>query len=326
MTTLDRRTLLSAAALYALAPPQVFAQASGWSNRPVRFVVPFAAGGTTDIVARMISQHLTRILGTQLVVDNRPGANGILGSDIVAKAPGDGHTMLIVAPGHASNVSLYKKLPYDTLTDFEPVSLLLTQPSLLVVHPSVPVKNLRELLKLAKESPGSVTYGSGGSGSSQHLAMAMLADMAGVELTHVPYRGSAPAEADLLGGQVKMMFASMVSVLPQVRGGRLKALAVSSPQRSAAAPDIPTMAEAGVPGYAAVAWAGLLLPKGTPASMVITLNAAVSRIMNEPDVKSRLGDLGAEFAPNSPADFNQFIRAEIDRWSQVIQRANLKVD
>lgn len=321
----NRRALVIAGALMT-ALATAHAQAPNWSAKPIRLVVPFSAGGTTDIVARLIGQRLGPALGTQVVIDNKPGANGIMGSEVVAKAPPDAHTLVIVAPGHASNVTLYKKLPYDTLADFEPIILLLTQPSMLVVHPSVKANSTADLLKLAKASPGNVTYASGGNGSSQHLAAAMFADMAGLTLTHVPYRGSAPAEADLLGGQVNVMFASMVSVLPQVKNGRLRALAVSSDKRSAAAPDLPTVAEAGVPGYAAVAWAGLLAPKGTPPQAIAQLNAEVTRIMNEPEVKERLAGLGADFSPNSPKDFDQFIRAEITRWGDVIRRANLKVD
>lgn len=324
MPPITRRALVIAGALLTALAAR--AQAPNWPAKPIRLVVPFSAGGTTDIVARLIGQRLGPALGTQVVIDNKPGANGIMGSDIVAKAAPDGHTLVIVAPGHASNVTLYKKLPYDTLADFEPIVLLLTQPSMLVVHPSVKANSTADLLKLAKASPGSVTYASGGNGSSQHLAAAMFADMAGVSLTHVPYRGSAPAEADLLGGQVNMMFASMVSVLPQVKNGRLRALAVSSDKRSAAAPDLPTVAEAGVPGYAAVAWAGLLAPKGTPPQAIAQINSEVTRIMNEPEVKERLAGLGADFSPNSPKDFDRFIRAEITRWGDVIRRANLKVD
>jgi tripartite-type tricarboxylate transporter receptor subunit TctC len=266
------------------------------------------------------------MLGTQVVIDNKAGANGILGSEIVARAPSDGHTLVIVAPGHASNVTLYRKLPYDTLTDFEPIALLLTQPSVLVVHPSVPVNSMADLLKLARSQPKTVTYASGGNGSSQHLAAAMFADMTGLDMVHIPYKGSAPAEADLLGGQVNMMFASMVSAMPQVRSGRLKALAVSSDRRSAAAPELPTVIEAGVPGYSAVAWAGLLAPKGTPPATIAALNASITRIMNEPEVKEKLAGLGAEFTPNSPKAFDQFIRSEIGRWGDVIRKANLKVD
>jgi tripartite-type tricarboxylate transporter receptor subunit TctC len=321
-----QRRLFAVAIALACLPVASQAQTPNWSAKPIRVVVPFAPGGTTDIVARMIGQRLGPMLGTQVVIDNKPGANGIMGSEIVARAPGDGHTLVIVAPGHASNVTLYRKLPYDTLTDFEPIALLLTQPSVLVVHPSVPVSSMADLLKLAKSQPKTVTYASGGNGSSQHLAAAMFADMTGLDLVHIPYKGSAPAEADLLGGQVNMMFASMVSAMPQVRSGRLKALAVSSERRSAAAPELPTVIEAGVPGYSAVAWAGLLAPKGTPPATVAALNASIIKIMNEPEVKEKLAGLGAEFTPNGPKVFDQFIRSEIARWGDVIRKANLKVD
>lgn len=318
--------LAAAFACAALAAPMVHAQAAWPAGKPIRIVVPFAAGGTTDIVARLIGQHLGPALGTTIIPDNRAGANGITGSDIVAKSAPDGYTLVIVAPGHASNVTLQKKLPYDTLGDFEPIMLLLQQPSLLVVHPTVPAKTTAELLALARAKPGTLNYASGGNGSSQHLAAAMFADMAKLEMTHIPYKGSAPAEADLLGGQVNMMFASMVSVLPQVKQGRLRALAVSSDKRSAAVPDLPTVAESGVPGYAAVAWAGLLAPKGTPKPIVDRLNAEVTRIMALPEVKERLNGLGAEFAPNTPAQFDAFIRSEITRWAAVIKSAKLTAD
>lgn len=315
--------LAAAFAIAAFTAPTLHAQAAWPTGKPIRIVVPFAPGGTTDIVARLIGQHLGPALNTTIVPDNRAGANGITGSDIVAKSAPDGYTLVIVAPGHASNVTLHKKLPYDTLNDFEPIMLLLQQPSLLVVHPSVPANTTGELLALARAKPGTLNYASGGNGSSQHLAAAMFADMAKLEMTHIPYKGSAPAEADLLGGQVSLMFASMVSVLPQVKQGRLRALAVSSDKRSAAVPDLPTVAESGVPGYAAVAWAGLLAPKGTPKAIVDRLNAEVTRVLTLPEVKERLNGLGAEFAPNTPSQFDAFIRSEITRWAAVIKSANL---
>lgn len=328
MFSLNRRAAAQALAwaLAACAGASAHAQDAWPAGKPVRIVVPFAAGGTTDIVARMIGQHLGPALGTTVIADNRPGANGITGSDAVAKSAPDGYTLVIVAPGHASNVTLHKKLPYDTLNDFEPIMLLLQQPSLLVVHPSVSARSTGELLALARARPGKLNYASGGNGSSQHLAAAMFASMAGIDMVHVPYKGSAPAESDLLGGQVDMMFASMVSVLPQVKQGRLRALAVSSEKRSPAVPDLPTVAEAGVPGYAAVAWAGLLAPKGTPKAIVDRINAEVTRVMALPEVKERLSSLGAEFAPNSPARFDAFIRSEITRWAAVIKSARLSVD
>jgi tripartite-type tricarboxylate transporter receptor subunit TctC len=325
MKFLDRRAFALAAAA-ALCAPFGPASAQAWPARPIRIVVPFAAGGTTDIAARMVAQHLGPALNTQVIVENRAGANGILGSEAVARSPADGYTLVIVAPGHASNVALYKSLPYDTLNDFEPIMLLLSQPSMLVVHPTVPARSVAELVALGKAKPGFVTYASGGNGSSQHLAAAMFATMADLDMVHVPYKGSAPAEADLLGGQVNMMFASMVSVLPQVKLGRLRALAVSSAARSPAAPDLPTIAESGVPGYAAVAWAGFLAPKGTPAPIVARLNAEITKIMALPEVKARMAGLGAEFSPNTPKSFDAFLRSEITRWGDVVRRARLKVD
>ncbi|MBV7483326.1 tripartite tricarboxylate transporter substrate binding protein [Bordetella sp. BOR01] len=308
----------------AVLPGAATAEQSTWPSKPITLVVPFAAGGTTDIAARMIARYLGPALNTQVIVENRAGANGIVGSQAAARAAADGYTLVIVAPGHASNVSLYKELPYDTVNDFEPIMLLLTQPSILVVHPSVPANSVGELVALAKSAPGVLTYASGGTGSSQHLAAAMFASMAGLDLVHVPYKGSAPAEVDLLGGQVNMMFASMVSVLPQVKQGRLRALAVSSERRSPTTPDLPTVSESGVPGYAAVAWAGLLAPKGTPGPIVERLNAQITRIMDLPEVKKRMQDLGAEFSPNSPRDFDAFICSEITRWHEVVRQAKIE--
>ncbi len=318
--------LFRALTVWAFGLTLAAAQTPWPSFKPITLVVPFAAGGTTDIIARMIAQHLGPMLNTQVVVENRAGANGIVGSRAVARAEPDGYTLVIVAPGHASNVSLYKNLPYDTLKDFQPIMLLLKQPSLLVVRPSLQVKNVEELLELARSKPGSVTYASGGNGSSQHLAAAMLASMANVEMVHVPYKGSAPAEVGLLGAQVDMMLASMVSVLPQVKQGRLHALAVSSKNRSPAVPDLPTIAESGVPGYDAVAWAGLLAPAGTPSEIVERLNAEITKIMALPEISTRMVSMGAEFSPNTPQDFDAYIRSEIKRWEKVVRYAKLKAE
>ena len=327
MHSVGRRKAVVAVAVVLATFAFVSHAESVWpGDKPVRIVVPFAPGGTTDIVARLIGRYLGPALGTTIVVENRAGANGIAGTDVVARSAPDGHTLVIVAPGHASNVTLQKTLPYDTLNDFEPIMLLLRQPSLLVVHPRVPANSTEELLALARAKPGSLNYASGGSGSSQHLAGAMFADMAKLDIVHIPYKGSAPAEADLLGGQVDMMFASMVSVLPQVKEGRLRALAVSSAKRSAAVPDLPTVAESGVPDYAAEAWAGLLAPKGTPKAVVDRLNAEITRIMTLPEVKARLDGLGAEFSANTPAQFDDFIRTEITRWATVVRSAGIKAD
>lgn len=294
--------------------------------RPIRMIVPFSPGGFTDIITRVVAQHLSVAWKQQVIVENKPGANGIIGSEIVARAAPDGHTLLVMAPGHASNVSLQSKLPYDTLRDFTPIALLITLPSVLVVHPSVPVATMREFIDLAKSKPGELAYGSGGNGSSQHLAMEMLKTMAGIDLVHVPYKGSAPAEADLVGGQVKAMFAATVSITPQIKAGRLKALAMSSAKRSQAMPDVPTVAESGLPGYVAIAWAGMLGPKDLPRPIVDKLNAEVTRIMALPEVQARITALGAEFQPNTPQQFDAFIREEIIRWAEVIKKSNIKVD
>lgn len=300
--------------------------AQSYPNKAVRMVIPFAPGGTTDIVGRLLAQKMSAAWGQQVYIDNRAGANGIIGSDIVAHSSGDGYTLIIVAPGHASNVTLYSKLPYDTLNDFTPVSLLAVQPGILVLHPSVPARSVRELIALAHAKPGAIVYASGGSGSSQHLHTELFKSMAKIDVVHIPYKGSGPAEADLLAGQVSFMLASMISVLPHVKGGKLIALAVTTAKRSPAVPDLPTIAEAGVPGYAAVAWAGLLGPKGMPREVVAKLNAEVVRSMSLPDVQTRLAALGAEVQTGSPAQFDTFIRDEMKLWGDVVKRAGIKVE
>ena len=324
MSFLSRHRAVVASALFALGLSAPVAQASDYPNAPIKIVVPFSPGGTTDIIARLLGNKMAEDLGARIVVENRPGANGIIGSDAVAKSAPDGYTLVIVAPGHASNISLQDSLPYDTLNDFAPIALLITQPSVLVVHPSVKFDSVGELVAAAKAKPGEISYASGGVGSSQHLAGAMFEQKAGIELLHVAYKGSAPAEADLVGGQVQAMFASVVSALPKVQAGQIKALAVTSSTRSPAAPELPTIQEAGVPGYEADAWAGLLAPAGTPPEIIERLNKAVHKAMAQPDVKERLDGLGAQASFGSPADFDAFIRNEASRWAEVVESTGMK--
>jgi len=298
--------------------------AADFPVKPIRFVVPFAPGGGGDIVCRQVAQHLTERLGESVVVDNRGGAGGNVGTDIVAKSPADGYTLLManVAP-MAINASLYRKLPYDPARDFAPVTLLASFPNVLVVHPAVAAKNLGELIALAKAKPGLLTYASAGSGSTTHLAAELLRTQAAIDLIHVPYKGGGAALIDLLAGHVTLYFGSMPAALPYVRAGRLRALAVTSLARSAAEPDIPSVAEAGFPGFEAVTWIGLVAPAGTPAGVVARLNAEVVRIMQLPVMRERMAGLGAEPLTNTPAEFAGYIRSEIVKWARVVKESGI---
>ena len=307
-----------------LLPIQVNAQE--FPTKAIKIIVPFPPGGHTDVLGRLIGQKMSESLKQPVIIENRPGANGIIGSEVAARATPDGHTLLMVAPGHASNLSLNAKLPYDTLTDFQPISLLVTQPSILVVHPALGVKNVRQLIALAQAKPGTLSYASGGIGSGQHLAAEMFKYMTKTDVLHVSYKGVAPAEADVLAGQVNMMFAPAISSLPHIRSGRFVALGVTSENRSSAVPDLPTIAEAGVPGYAAVTWLGLLGPKGIPVPIVEKLHTEVARILKLPDVQERLAQLGAEAQATSPAQFDAFIREEAKRWGDVIKANGIRAE
>ncbi|WP_171020154.1 tripartite tricarboxylate transporter substrate binding protein [Hydrogenophaga sp. 2FB] len=299
----------------------------GWDpRRPIRFIVPFGAGGYTDAVARLVAQHLGVALGQPTTVENRPGANGVVGTGEVARAPADGHTLLVVAPGHAGNVTMVPKLPYDTLKDFTPVNLLVTLPSVVIVPASSPINTLQDLLKTAKAQPGRLNYGSGGNGSSQHMAMEMLKHKARVSMTHIPYRGSSFAEADLLGAQLDVMFSSTISAIPLAKAGKIKILAISSETRSAALPSVPTIAEAALPGFSAVTWNGLFAPAGTPPQLIARLSAEVNKLMLLPEVQERLVKLGAEHPVNTPQQFDAFVRKEIAEQGAVIKAAGIKAD
>lgn len=315
----------AAAAMFAVSAGS--ALANDYPTKPIRLVVPFAAAGTTDFLARAIAQKLGSNLGTSVVVDNRPGAGGNIGSDIVAKSEPDGYTLLLGTVGtHAINASLYKKMPYDTVKDFAPVTLVASVPNMVVVHPSVPAKSIKELIALAKAKPGSLSFGSSGSGSSIHLSGELFKSMAGVDMLHVPYKGSGPAVSDLIGGQINMMFDNMPSSLPHVKAGRLRAIAVTSAKRSPAMPDLPTVAESGVPGYESVAWFGVLAPAGTPPALVKKLNAEIVKVLKSPDVAQRLASQGAEPVYNTPEEFSALIKTEMVKWAKVIKASGAQVD
>jgi tripartite-type tricarboxylate transporter receptor subunit TctC len=310
-----------------LAATAASAFAADYPTKPIRLVVPFAAAGTTDFLARAIAQKLGHNLGTTVIVDNRPGAGGNIGSDIVAKSDPDGYTLLLGTVGtHAINASLYKKMPYDTVKDFAPITLVASVPNIVVVNPSVPVKSIKELLALAKSKPGQLSFASSGNGSSIHLSGELFKSMAGVDMLHVPYKGSGPAVADLVGGQVNLMFDNMPSSLPHVKSGRLRAIAVTSAKRSPAAPDLPTIAESGVPGYEAVAWFGVLAPAGTPPAIVKKLNAEIIKVLKSPDVAERLSSQGAEPVSNTPEQFSAYIKSEMGKWAKVIKASGAQVD
>jgi tripartite-type tricarboxylate transporter receptor subunit TctC len=303
------------------------ASAQGYPNRTIRLVVPFPAGGTTDILAREAAQKLTEVLGQAVVVDNRPGAAGNIGSDLVAKSAPDGYTLLMGTVGtHAINPSLYSKMPYDHVKDFAPVVLVAGVPNVLVVNPALPVKSVSDLIKLAKDKPGQINFASSGSGTSIHLSGELFKTMAGVDMTHVPYKGSSPALTDLIGGQVQIMFDNLPSALPQIKAGRLRAIAVTSLKRASVLPDIPTINESGLPGFEASSWFGVLAPAGTPAPIVLRINAEVNQWLQSAVAREKLLSQGAEAAGGSPEQFANHIRAETEKWAKVVKASGAKVD
>jgi tripartite-type tricarboxylate transporter receptor subunit TctC len=301
--------------------------AQTYPAKSIRIVVPFPAGGIADLFSRHIGQKLTDTWGQPVIVDNRPGAGGNIGAEIVAKSPPDGYTLVMGSIGtHSVNVSLFSKLPYDPLRDFAPVALVMEAEGLLVLHPSVPVKSVKELIALARARPGQVAYASAGHGTASHLAGELFKSMANVDMVHVPYKGNVPAITDLIGGQTSLLFATMPTVLPQVQAGRLKALAVTSSARSPAAPELPTIAEAALPGYSVTNWIGLFAPAGTQRDIVVKLNGETVRIMQAPEIQKRLLAEGAKFTPTTPDQFTAFVKSEIAKWAKVVKEAGIRVD
>jgi len=317
-----RRTVLqaiAAASLGAALLPAALA-AEAFPNKPITLVVPFVAGGTTDILARIVGQSLGEELGQPVIIDNRAGAGGNIGGQFAARAPADGYTLFMGTVGtHAINEWLYKKMPFNPTKDFAPLTRVANVPNLLVANPAQPFKNVKELISYAQAHPGQVNFGSSGSGSSIHLSGELFKMMAKVDMIHIPYKGSAPAVTDLLGNQIAIMFDNMPSAIQHVRSGKLRPLAVTTAKRSPELPDVPTVAEAGVPGYEATSWFGLFAPTKTPADVQAKLHAAIIKVLQKPDVIKKIGDQGGEVVTESQAEFAKFIAAENNKWKQVVK-------
>ncbi|MEM5430966.1 tripartite tricarboxylate transporter substrate binding protein [Cupriavidus oxalaticus] len=329
-TSTTRRRLLAAgvalAATFAGFAGAAHAQ-GGYPTKPITLIVPFSAGGTTDILARIVGLQLGKALGQPVVIDNRPGAGGNIGASLAAKAPGDGYTLFMGTIGtHAINQSLYSKLPYDPIKDFAPITRVAMVPNLVVVNPKVPVNNVKELVAYVKANPDKLSYGSSGSGSSMHLSGELFNSMTGLHIQHIPYKGSAPAVNDLLGNQIGLMFDNMPSSYPHVKAGKLRAIAVTSAKRSPALPNVPTVAESGVPGYEATSWFALYATGGTPQPIVDRLNAEVVKILAMPEVKKQMADQGAEPNPEKPAQLAAFMKAETAKWAKVVKASGATVD
>mgnify|MGYP003346378377 CR=1 FL=1 len=301
------------------------AHAQEFPGKPVRYVVPSAPGGSSDTLARVVAPRLADALKQQVVIDNRAGATGIIGAEIVARAAPDGHTLLQTATSHATNPATGLKLPYDTLRDFAPITLLSQQPNVWVVHPSLPVRDIKGLAALARAKPGQLDFASSGTGGSQHLAGELLNVMAGIQLAHVPYKGSPPALIDVLGGRVAIMVSTLAPAMPMVKSGRLRALGITSAQRSRAAPEIPTVAESGIMGYEAISWQGVLAPAGTPRNVIQRLNSELRKVLAMSDALRQLAEQGYEPLSGTPEAFDAYIQSEIAKWTKVSRSAGTKI-
>ena len=315
---------LLCACLLVFAAPGAFAQA--YPSKAIKIVVPYPPGGFNDTLGRTLAAKFTEAWGQPAVVENKPGGNTLIGNDFVAKSAPDGYTLLIVAFPFSVVPSLFKAMPYDTVRDFSPVILAATSPNLLVVHPSLPVNSVGELVALAKAKPGTLSYASTGNGSSNHISMELFKSLAGVDIVHIPYKGSGPAVSDLLGGQVQLMFDNTPNVLPQVKAGRLRALGSSGARRSTLTPDVPTIAEAGVAGYEVTVWFGLVAPAGTPRDVIAKLNTEVTRILAMPDVRERFLAQGVDPVGSTPEQFADHIRTQMAKWAKVVQDAGVKAE
>jgi tripartite-type tricarboxylate transporter receptor subunit TctC len=319
----SRSTLLAAAGLLLALTTVVAAQ--DYPNKPVRLIIPFPPGGSNDVVGRMIGTQLSERLGKQVVVDNRAGAGGVVGTELAASAPKDGYTILIISMAHAVNPWLYK-LPYDPLKAFAPISVLASGPNVVAVNPSLPVNSIKDLVALAKQKPGELQYASAGVGSFQHLGGELFKLEAGVNMLHVPFKGGGPAMIDVIGGHTKLLFSSLVQTTPHIRSGKLKALGVGGSKRNAVLPEVPTVAEAGVPTYEAVNWWGLVAPAGTPAPVIERLHKAVQEVQNSAEVQKQFASEGAEIVRMSPTEFGGFMEKEMTKWGRVVKEGGIKAE
>lgn len=309
-----------------VVPGVINAQPHVYPARPIRMVIPYSAGGATDVPARLIAAKLSDVFGHQIIVDNRPGAGSAIGSEIVARAQPDGYTLLLTGTPFAVLPALYNKLPFDPVRDFAPVMQVASAPNVLVVHPSLGVRSVKELIAAAQSQPGKIHYASGGTGGATHLHTSLFLTMAKINMTHVPYKGSGPATADLLGGHVKVYMPGIAIAIPHAKAGRMVALAVTSARRAPQMPDVPSIAEAGVPGYDAATWFGLLAPKGTPAAAINRLHAEIVKVLRLPDVENGYLISGNVAVPSRPEEFGAFIKAEITQWGQVVREARVQAE
>jgi tripartite-type tricarboxylate transporter receptor subunit TctC len=317
--------LIVALGIAALGTGAAMAQA--WPAKPIRIIAPSTPGDAPDVIARLIADKLTPVLGQQVLVENKPGAGGVVGSDAVAKAAPDGYTLIMGNAGsHGINAAVYTKLPYDIQRDFVPVSQVAVAPNVVVINPAIPATSVAEFIAYAKSQPGKLSYASGGNGSSAHMSMELFKSMAGVDIQHVPYKGSSPALTDLVGGQVAIFIGNMPPTVPLIKGGKLRALAVTTKSRSALMPELPTMTEAGLPGYETVAWFGVLAPAGTPPEIVNRLSVEIGKIARSPEMRERLLAMGAEPVGGSPEEFKLVIDRDIAKWKPLAQKVGIKVD
>jgi tripartite-type tricarboxylate transporter receptor subunit TctC len=310
-----------------MATLATLAHAQAWPSKPIKWVVPFAPGGTTDILARTVGEKLALALGQPVVIENKPGAGGGLGADFTAKAAPDGYTIMGgTISTHAINASLYKNLPYDPVKDFVAITLIARVPNMLVINPAVPAKDVKELIALLKASPNKYSFASSGNGTSQHLSGELFKSMSGTDMQHIPYKGSPPALQDVMGGQVTMTFDNITTAWPLAKAGKLRALAVTTAKRSSIAPDVPTLAESGLPGFEVGSWQGVFAPAGTPTAIIKRLNAEIVKILGMPDVREKLGGLGAEIVADSPEEFAALVKTEVVKWADVVKKSGARVD
>jgi tripartite-type tricarboxylate transporter receptor subunit TctC len=320
-----RRCLIALVSTAVLTPLPALA-ADGFPDRPLRMIVPFPPGGSVDVVARIAGQKMTEIAGQSIVVDNRGGASGNIGSELAARAPADGYTIMMTTIPLVVNPSLFSKVPYDVVRDFAPISLIAAAPFVLAVHPSLPAKSVKELVALARSRPGQLNYASAGSGTNLHIAAELFKNLSGTNIVHVPYKGGGPALSALLGGEAQLSFLGVVAVVPHVKSGKMRALALTATKRSAVLPDLPTIAEAGVPGYEFASWYGVLAPAGTPAPRITKLHGILVRSLRSPDLAGRMATEGADIIAGSPQQFAAYLKTELTKWARVVKDSGLRVE